>query len=104
MAYSLSNVLKGIVNVMLGIVGALLGLRFVLKLFGANSTNDFVSWIYDMSSEILGPFRNVFPASRLEDGFVIEFSTIFALLVYGLIGLLAFYLIDILTPDSREKR
>jgi len=96
--------LKALVNFMLAVVGFLLGLRFILKLFGANANNGFVNWVYENSSEILGPFRNIFPAANL-DGFVIEFSTIFALIVYGLIGMLAFYLIDILTPNpSRKKR
>ena len=100
---SLEYILKGIVNFMLAIVGFFLGLRFILKLFGANADNGFVNWIYENSAEILGPFRNVFPAANL-DGFVIEFSTIFALLVYGLIGMLAFYLIELLTPTPRRRK
>ncbi len=88
---------------MLAVVGILLGLRFVLKLLGANASNGFVNWIYENSGEILGPFRNIFPAANL-DGFVIEFSTIFALVVYGIIGMLAFYLIDILTPSNSGKK
>jgi YggT family protein len=100
---NLGYILKSIVNFMLAVVGVLLGLRFILKLFGANAGNGFVNWIYENSAEILGPFRNVFPAANL-DGFVIEFSTIFALIVYGLIGMLAFYLIDVLTPRSSRKR
>ena len=100
---SLEYILKSIVNFMLTIVGLLLGFRFILKLFGANPNNDLVNWVYENSGEILGPFRNIFPAAKLE-GFVIEFSTIFALIVYGIIGMLAFYLIDILTPNKARKR
>lgn len=98
MNYDLSAIAKGIVNLMLTVVGVLLGLRFILKLFSANASNDFVNWIYEASAEVLGPFRGIFPAPNL-DGFVIEFSTIFALLVYSLVGMLAFYLIDLMTPD-----
>lgn len=100
---NLEYILKTIINIMLAIVGFLLGLRFILKLFGANPSNDFVNWVYENSSEILGPFRNIFPPANL-DGFVIEFSTIFALLVYGLIGMLAFYIIELLTPNPTKKR
>lgn len=101
MKYDLSRVAKGFVELMLGVVGVMLGLRFILKLFSANPGNDIVNWIYETSAEILGPFRNVFPAPNLE-GSIVEFSTIFALLVYTLIGMLAFYVIDLLTPDVRK--
>jgi YggT family protein len=100
---NLAYLVKAIVNFMLAIIGSLLGLRFLLKLFGANSSNSFVNWIYESSAEILGPFRNIFPNPNL-DGFVIEFSTIFALFVYGLIGMLAFYAIDALTLPQKKKR
>ena len=98
MRSTLARVAGGIVSLMLTIVGVLLGLRFLLKLFGANASNGFVNWIYEVSGEILGPFRGVFPQANI-DGFVIEFSTIFALMVYMIIGLLAFYLIDLLAPS-----
>lgn len=96
----LANVARAIVNFMLAVVGVLLGLRFVLKLFGANAENGFVNWVYEVSGEILGPFRGIFPSANVE-GFVIEFSTIFALMVYAIIGMLAYYLIDVL--DLRRR-
>lgn len=103
MTYDLEYIAKAIVNLMLAVVGSILGLRFILKMFGANTGNDFVNWVYESSAEILGPFRNIFPSANL-DGFVIEFSTIFALLVYSILGMFAFYLIDILTPEKPVKR
>lgn len=102
MNYSLTNLAKGIVNLMLTVVGVFLGLRFVLKLFSANASNSFVNWIYETSAEILGPFRGIFPAPSL-DGFVIEFSTIFAVMVYTIIGMLAFYVIDLLSPKKGRR-
>lgn len=103
MKYDLPNFVKGIVNLMLGVVGVLLGLRFILKLFSANAANGFVNWVYESSAEILGPFRGVFPAANLE-GAVVEFSTIFAVVVYAILGMFAFYLIDLLTPDEAPRR
>ena len=103
MNYQLSAFAKGVVNLMLSVVGIMLGLRFVLRLFSANASNDFVHWVYETSGEILGPFRGIFPTPNL-DGFVIEFSTIFALVVYSLIGMLAFYIIELLTPDPEPRR
>ncbi len=103
MKYDLEYFAKGIVNFMLTIVGVILGLRFILKLFGANTGNGFVNWIYESSAEILGPFRGIFPTTNL-DGFVIEFSTIFALMVYSIIGILAFYVIDLVTPQREVAK
>ena len=103
MKYDLASIAKGVVNLMLTIVGVILSLRFILKLFGANAQNDFVNWVYETSAEIIGPFRGIFPAPNL-DGFVIEFSTIFAIVVYAILGMLAFYLIDLLTPERETRR
>lgn len=104
---TLANILRAIVNLILSIVGVILGLRILLKLFSANADNAFVQWVYEQSGEILGPFRGIFPAPSI-DGFTIDFTAIFGLLVYGLTGMLAFYAIDILTPgeavSSRKKR
>lgn len=100
---TLSRILNWLVNIILGIVAVLLGLRFILKLFSANASNDFVDWVYRTSGDILAPFRGIFPAENI-NGFVIEFSTLFAMLVYGLIGMSAFYLIAILTPDSEKTK
>ncbi len=96
---TLSRFLVWLVNIILAIVGILLGLRFILKLFGANASNEIVNWVYQTSGEILSPFRGIFPTENV-NGFVIEFSTLFAMLVYGILGMLAFYLISILTPDN----
>lgn len=102
MRYTIARIASGIVSFMLAVVGSLLGLRFILKLFSANADNGFVNWIYETSGEILAPFRGIFTPANL-DGFVIEFTTLFALVVYSLIGLLAFYLIDILAPTEETN-
>jgi uncharacterized protein YggT (Ycf19 family) len=101
MMITLGNIARALVNAVVAIVGAFLSVRFVLKLFGANDDNGFVEWVYEIFGEILGPFRRIFPTANVE-GFVIEFSTIFALMIYTIIGMLAFYLIAILTPESKN--
>lgn len=96
-----SSVLRSLVTVIVGVVWSILGLRFLLRLFGANPENGFVNWIYETSGEILGPFRGIFPSANLE-GFVFDFTALFAMLVYGIIGMLAVYLIAALTPPTEE--
>ena len=88
----------------LALVESFLGLRFILRLFNANAAADFVRWIYENTQPLLAPFVNVFPSTRLEGGFTIEFSTLFALLVYGLIGFLILYLVDSLAPAITTKK
>lgn len=100
----LADLLRGIVNLILGVVLFFLGMRFILRLFGANRANGFVDWIYETSADILAPFRNIFPTTTT-DGYVFEFSTLFAMLVYGLLGMFVLYLINLLsvTVDDHEE-
>ena len=77
-------------NTILGIVEFLLSFRIILKLFGASASAPFVSWIYETTQPLLTPFIGAFPSPRLEGGLVIEFSSLFALIVFAFVG----YLID----------
>lgn len=82
------------------VVESILGLRFLLKLFGANAGNGFVSWVYEMSDVLLDPFRGIFPAKVFENQYVFEFSTLFAMLMYAIGALLLMWLITAITPES----
>ncbi|MDC3413581.1 YggT family protein [Aquibacillus sp. 3ASR75-11] len=75
-----------LINLVIGIAQFILGLRIVLKLFGANEVAPFVSWTYQTSAPLLYPFEGIFPTRSLDGGFIIEFSSLFALIVYTLIG------------------
>ena len=77
-----------LVNIVMAIVQSLLGLRFMLRLFGASSGAPFVNWVYSTSQSLLEPFLGMFPAPAIDGGFVIEFTTLFAILAYSLIGYL----------------
>lgn len=93
------DITLGILNFFLAAVEVLLGLRFVFKLFGANSDNGFVDWVYEMSGALLEPFRGVFPTEVFENQYVLELSTIFAMVIYGLIGMAIIWLVGLLTPN-----
>lgn len=92
-----AQIVKYIANFILGFVGLLLGLRLILKLFGANPAAPFVDWVYRTSSPLIEPFRGMFPHPILDGVFVIEFSTLFALLVFAFISYLIGELLDFLT-------
>jgi len=87
------------------LVEGFLGLRFVLKLFGASSANGFVSWIYEMSDVLLQPFRDIFPIKVFENTYVLEFSTLFAMLMYAVGALLLLAVIDFFAmPKSTSTK
>jgi len=93
----LRYVAVNLLNFFVTVVEGFLGLRFLLKLFGANAGNGFVSWIYDMSNGLLDPFRGIFPTKVLENRYVVEFSTLFAMLMYAVIGLVILAIINAVT-------
>lgn len=68
-------------------IGVFLTLRFFLRLFNADITNRLVAWIYQMTLPLVKPLSVVFPLARTGDGFVFEFTTLLALVVYSTIGL-----------------
>lgn len=92
------------VNFVFGLFGVLLGLRLIMRLFSANSANGFVEWIYETSRPLIEPFENIFPTVQLEDGFVLEVSTLFALVIYGLAAALIVSLLDNLAASNAPTK
>lgn len=74
------------VRFLTGIVEAVIGLRILLMLFSANASAPFVKLIYDLSQPLLYPFRGIFPTREFGDQFVIEFSAVFAFIIYSIVG------------------
>src|SRR5690349_9403417 len=75
-----------ITNLVFGVIEFLIGMRVLLKLFGAGMGAPFVNWVYATSAPLVAPFEGMFPAPRLQGGFVIEFSALFGLLVYAFVA------------------
>ena len=68
-----------------GILEALIALRIGLKLIGANPGSPIVALIYGFTSLFLFPFTGLV-GSPTVGSMVLELSSMFALLVYGLIA------------------
>ncbi len=98
-----AELVKGLTNLFIGIVEVFLGVRFLFRLLGANPNNGFVSWLYEVSGQLLEPFRGIFPVEAVEPGYVLEFSTLFAMVAYGLLGFLVLTLVDALLPDDKRR-
>jgi len=97
------NILTKVIYGAFGLAELFLGLRFILKLFGANAGNEFVNWIYETSSAILDPFRGIFPTQVFKSTFVVEFSTLFAIIIYAIIAMLFIYVIELITRPASKK-
>lgn len=78
----------GLVSLIFGFIVGVLAFRFVFRLFGANPTNGLVDWVYDVSGPLVAPFMGIF--SRTVDLATgrLEYETLLAIVVYGVIGAL----------------
>jgi uncharacterized protein YggT (Ycf19 family) len=81
------GIVSTLVNIVFGIIEFLLLVRFIFKFFVANTATPFVAWIYSTSASLVSPFAKIVPDLRLGQ-FVVDFSTLVALLVYAFIGYL----------------
>lgn len=87
------NLFSRIFDVVFTLVELILSARFLMLLFGVGSSSSFVSWIYKISAPLAAPFIGIFQNLKFL-GFVIDFSTLFALIVYGILGMLIVKLIS----------
>jgi uncharacterized protein YggT (Ycf19 family) len=75
----------------------ILAFGFFLLLFGANPEAPFAEWVYRSLARVMAPFRGLFEPVPLNGDSVLDTSVLFAMIVYGLVGLLLSTLIDWLT-------
>jgi uncharacterized protein YggT (Ycf19 family) len=75
----------------------ILAFGFILLLFGANPDAAFAEWVYRSLERVMAPFRGIFESVPLNGDSVLDTSVLFAMIVYGLAGLLLSALIDWLT-------
>ena len=68
-----------------GILEVLIALRIGLKLIGANGDSPIVSVIYGFTNLFLFPFTSLI-GSPSSGGMVLELSSLFAMLIYGLVA------------------
>lgn len=97
------QILVSMVNFIVSLVELLLVLRITLKLFAASTVAPFVQWVYETTEPLLAPFAGMFPSPRLTDGFVIEFSALFALMVYAFVGYLFVDMLDHLQYQAMRR-
>lgn len=69
-----------------GILESVIALRFLLRILAANPAAGFTDFVYRLSTPLVNPFLNVFRPMTLENGGVLEWGSLIAILVYYLIG------------------
>ena len=81
----------------------LLTLEFLLLLFGANPDSGFVEWVSRSTERAMRPFRGIFPPRQLDGSSVVDFSYLFAAIVYFVLALLIDAVVRWLTQRLRRQ-
>lgn len=89
-----------IVWYLLGVVEVLLALRIVFLLLAAGLT-PFTSFLYNLTSPLVAPFRGMFP-TPVVDGAYFDTASIVALIVYAIIAWAITALVDVLLRGDRS--
>ena len=89
------NVAERIVYLIGGIIVGLLAIRFILSLLGANRSNAFADFIYDVSRPFVEPFFGLFNYTPQYGISRFEFETLVAMIVWGLLTILVAKLVTI---------
>jgi uncharacterized protein YggT (Ycf19 family) len=87
-ALRFAKVLTWLVYAYLMLTVIVLTLAFFLLLFNASETAAFTEWVYRSAARAMQPFRGIFPAPEGENGSVLDFAILFAIIVYGIVALL----------------
>lgn len=88
------------------ILETLLIFRLILKLTGANPESGFVSFVYDMSANIIAPFSGIFRTATtqgVETTAMLEPANLVAIVVYGAGAWILAQLVAILSGRSQES-
>lgn len=89
-----------IIYFLLSVLEVILLLRLVFRLLAANTGNGFVTFLYNLSQPFVAPFQGIFGDLDLGRNYVLEFSTLIAMLIYML---LAWGLVSLLTMLFRPN-
>jgi len=96
------KLLNDLAMFVIGLIEISLIFRFVLKLLGANAGSEFVSWIYVNTQPLLQPFLFAFPTPSIKGGYVLEFTTLFAIFAFAFAGYVIQEVLDII--ENRGHR
>src|SRR5262245_3657557 len=99
----IGRVLVWIVYAIVLVTAILLTLAFFLELAGANPDAGFVQWVYRSTDRAMRPFRGIFPEQQITDDSVLNFSLLFAAIVYFIVALLLDVVVRWLSSRLRRQ-
>ena len=91
------RILRSFINIVVGIIELLLTFRLIFEFLVVNTGTPFVAWLYRVTAPLVAPFSNILPNWKIS-GFVVDFATVAALVVFALAGALLLMLM----PGSRK--
>lgn len=100
-----AKVLVWLVYAYFALAALLLVLVFFLQLFNASTDAEFTRWVYRSGSRVLEPFRGIFPTRDIgEQGSVVDFAVLFAIIVYGILAVATHTLVDWLDTKALQRK
>lgn len=75
-----------IVSYILGVIEVILAFRFVLALLGANRSNDFAQFVFNLSYPFVQPFFGLFGYTPSYGNSHVELYTLVAMAVYAIVA------------------
>ena len=87
------RIIRAFINIVVGIIELLLTFRLIFKFLVVNAGTPFVAWLYGVTALLVAPFAKISPDLKFS-GFVVDFATLAALIVYAIAG----YLILMILP------
>jgi len=79
------RIIRALINIVVGIIELLLTFRLIFKFLVVNAGTPFVAWLYDVTARLVAPFAKIIPDLKFS-GFVVDFATLAALIVYAIAG------------------
>ena len=79
------RILRALVNLIVGIAELLLIFRLVCEFLVVNTGTPFVAWLYGVTAPLVAPFAKILPNWKIS-GFVVDFATLAAIIVFAFAG------------------
>ena len=79
------RIIRALINIVVGIIELLLTFRLVFTFLAVNPDTPFVAWLYRVTAPLVAPFAKILPNWKFS-GFVVDFATVAALIVFALSG------------------
>ena len=92
------RIIRALINIVESVIELFLVFRLIFKFLVVNTGTPFVAWIYGITAPLAAPFAKIIPDWKFS-GFVVDFATLAALIVYAIAG----YLILMIFPYSGKR-